>query len=42
MSPIAEEIKSVMNDDDLNLSPGRPSQLTGSGATGLSSNVIVL
>ena len=42
MSRIAEEIKSVMNNDDLNLSPGLPSQLTGSGTTEWPSHVIVL
>ena len=35
MSRIAEKIKAVMNDDDLNLSPVHPSQLTGSGTIGL-------
>ena len=42
MSCIAEEINSVMNNDDLNLSPGLPSQFTGTGTTGWPSNATVL
>ena len=39
---ITEEIKSVMNNDDLNFSPGLQLQLTGSGTTGWPSDVVVL
>ena len=42
MSGIAEEIKSVRNNNGLNLSPGLPLQLNGSGTTGWPSYVIVL
>ena len=42
MSCIAEEIKSVMNNNDLNLSQDLPSQLTNSGTTRWPLNVIAL